>query len=236
VAVEVGLNPVNDPFGDQQDHFVQLKHLLNSTGRRLIHHYQWENMVREHLFNTVPGQEEYDLPADFAYMLDQTGWIRDQNVPLAGPLSAQDWQYLKGRNLLSSTIYASFRLNLGKLRIFAQGALLEQEIAYEYMSENWVQPAGVTNQDEFKQAVLAGSDTILYPADLCMLYLKGPYLGAQGQATDKADAEFSDAFMAWTGMNKSAAKLNMARNYLGYPYLDAWRNLPDTGYGNKPII
>lgn len=194
--------------------------------------------MREHLFNIVVDLDEqiYDLPADFAYMIDQTGWMRDQNVPLAGPLSSQDWQYLKGRNLLSSTIYASFRLWLGKLYIFAQGQLSDEEIAYEYMAENWVQPSGETNQDNFLNQATAASDTVLFPDPLPALYLKARYLGAKGMDTSKADAEFSDAFLAWSGMNKSAAKLNMARNYLGYPYLDAWRNLPDTGYGNKPIM
>ncbi len=169
-------------------------------------------------------------------MIDQTGWMRDQNVPVAGPLSSQDWQYLEGRNLLSSTIYASFRLWEGKFYIYAQGQLTDEEIAYEYMSENWVQPSGETNQDNFRNEANASGDTTLFPQPLLMLYTKARYLASTGADTSQADGEFSDAFLAWSGNNKSAAKLNMARNYLGYPYLDAWRNLPDTGYGNKPIM
>jgi len=236
-AVEVGLSPESDPYASTNEAFQQLRYLLNTCGKRLVYHFPWERLTREHILVVNTSVEtDYDLPADFAYMIDQTGWQRSQNVPLAGPLSPQDWQYLMGRNLVSSTIYASFRLNLGKLRIFAQGQVSNETIAYEYMSENWVQPNGVTNQDLFRNKVTAGSDFIVYPETLATLYLKARFLGAKGFDTTKADAEFSDAFLAWSGMNKSAPKLNAARNYLGYPYLDAWRNLPDTGYGNKPIM
>ncbi len=197
----------------------------------------WERLVREHTFTVnTDTQRDYPLPDDFAYMIDQTGWMRDQNVPVAGPLSSQDWQYLLGRNLVSSTIYASFRINLGLFRVFAQGIVSDEELAYEYMSENWVQPAGETNQDNFTSKVASGSDVILFPDMVITLFLKGRFLGAKGMDTTKADAEFSSVYLSVMGLNKSAAKLNAARNYLGYPYLDAWRNLPDTGYGNKPIM
>ena len=169
-------------------------------------------------------------------MIDQTGWMRDQNVPLAGPLSSQDWQYLEGRNLLSSTIYASFRINEGVLKIYAQGQLSNETIAYEYMSKNWVQPTGQLDKSKWQDRVTAGSDIVLYPAPLAALYLKARFLGAKGFDTTQADAEFSSMYLSIMGLNKSAAKLNMARHYLGYPYLDAWRNLPDSGYGNKPVV
>ena len=235
-AAELGLTPVSDPFSSADPQFLQLRFLLNTAGKRLVYHYAWEHLQKEHIFfiDVDNVENEYDLPEDFAYMIDQTGWLRDQNVPLAGPLSPQDWQYLKGRNLLSSTIYASFRLQNRKLRIFAQGQLDEEEIAYEYISDRWV--TSVVDAGQGQTEVLVGSDIVNYEPTLTTLYLKARWLGAKGFDTTKADNEFSDAFLAWTGMNKSAPKLNAAKNYLGYPYLDAWRNLPDSGYGNKPIV
>jgi len=235
-AVEVGLTPVEDPFASPDAQFIQLRFLLNTAGRRLVYHYQWEHLQREHIF-TIDDQlveQDYDLPDDFAYMIDQTGWMRDQNVPLAGPLSPQDWQYLLGRNLVSSTIYASFRLQNRKLRIFAQGQLKDEEIAYEYISDRWVESTVTPGQRQTE--VQTGSDIVNYEPTLVALYLKARWLGSKGFDTTKADDEFSDAFLTWAGVNKSAPKLNAAKNYLGYPYLDAWRNLPDSGYGNKPII
>lgn len=180
--------------------------------------------------------QEYDLPADFKYMLDQTGWMRDQNVPLGGPLTPQDWQYLKGRDLVSSTIYASFRLNNGVMKLWPAESLISQAqtIAYEYVSENWVQPSSETNRDNYKPEALAAGDTILIPDPVPMLYLKSRYLMSTGMDTTKADAEFRDAFLGLSGMSKGAPILNasgMHRGARGMPYLNTWRNVPDTKYG-----
>ena len=126
-AVEVGLSPTNDITSPADEAITQFRYLLTTAGRRLIYHFPWERLVKEYTFTLNPALDPqvYDLPADFAYMIDQTGWMRDQNVPLAGPLSSQDWQYLEGRNLLSSTIYASFRLWEGKLYIYSQGQMMD---------------------------------------------------------------------------------------------------------------
>ncbi len=237
-AVEVGVAPVANPYSSADDTFVQLKYLLNSSGKRLVYHYPWEELVREYAFTTdARDPQEYPLPADFKYMIDQTGWMRDQNVPLGGPLSAQDWQYLQGRDLVSSTIYASFRLNNGVMKLWPSESLINgtQTIAYEYVSENWVKPDNENNRDNFKSAADQPSDIILYPDPLPMLYLKARFLGSKGMDTSAADAEFSDAFLSLTGLNKGAPILRadgMSRGAFGMPYLNTWRNVPDTKYGN----
>lgn len=238
-AVEVGLTPVSDAYSSQDDAFAQLRALLNSAGQQLVTYHTWQQLTREHLFTTDPVQDpqDYALPADFAYMVDQTGWMRDQNVPLMGPLSAQDWQYLQGRNLASTTIYASFRINEGLLKLYPSTAIgSAQQIAYEYVSKNWVKPATESDPDNYTDAVAQGSDLILFPAPLPMLYLKARYLAAKRYDTTRADAEFSSQFNQWTGLEKSAPILGMGNRPGGgqgrIPYLDGWRNTPDTGYGN----
>ena len=237
-AVELGITPVSDPYSSVDSSIIQLKYLLNTVGKRLVYHYPWERLVREHTFVTdTRNPQEYQLPTDFKYMLDQTGWMRDQNVPLGGPLSAQDWQYLKGRDLVSSTIYASFRLNTGVMKLWPSESLASdaQTIAFEYMSENWACPAGSTNLDTCKTVAEASDDVVLVPDPIPMLYLKARFLGAKGFDTTKADGEFSDAFLSLTGMNKSAPILSiggMRRGDQGMPYLNTWRNAPDTKYGN----
>ena len=110
VAAEVGLTPIPDPWGSPKQEFEQMRYLLNIAGEELSQLYQWEFLMREHQIITSSSDTgNYDLPADFLYMINQTGWERAENVPLFGPLSPQDWQYLLGRDLVSYTIYASFR-------------------------------------------------------------------------------------------------------------------------------
>ena len=236
--MEVGLTPVSDPYASADDAFVQLRHLLNSAGQQLVTYHTWQQLVREYVFTTDPmlDPQEYALPNDFAYMMDQTGWMRDQNVPLMGPLSAQDWQYLQGRDLASSTIYASFRLNAGVLKLFPSTALgAAQEIAYEYVSKNWVRPATETDPDNFRAEVQDGADIVLFPTPLPMLYLKARFKAAKGYDTARDDAEFASQFAQWTGLEKSAPILGMGNAPGGrqgrVPYLDGWCNTPDTNYG-----
>lgn len=202
----------------------------------LVYEYQsWERLLREHVF-TVDGREpaDYELPADFAYMISQTGWMRDQNVPLQGPLSAQDWQYLTGRDLVTSTIYASFRISEGVLKLFpTQSNFLGEEIAYEYMSRNWVQPAGETNPDMFTNKPSLSSDVILFQDPLPSLALAARYLTAKGMDSTAANAEFSSIFLSMTGADRSAPILSArGRSRGAVPFLNAWNNVPDTGFGS----
>ena len=238
-AVEVGLESVSDPYASSASEFKQLRALLDTAGQLLVTYHTWQQLVRQYTFVTNPAldPQEYALPEDFAYMIDQTGWMRDQNVPLMGPLSEQDWQYLLGRDLASSTIYASFRINAGVLKLFPTEALgQQQEIAYEYMSNKWVRPATETDPNNFLTKVSQGSDIVLYPTPLPMLYLKARYLATKGDDTTRADAEFASQFNQWSGQEKSAPVVSMG-TYRGnrsgrVPYLDQYCNTPDTGYGN----
>jgi hypothetical protein len=151
-------------------------------------------------------------------------------VPLFGPLSPQDWQYLLGRDLVSSTIYASFRLQDGVMRLFPQPPPNGLDIHYEYVSKNWVIDQETAPPDIYKDSVTQGTDKPLYDRTLITRYLKLKYLEAKGFDTTKAQADFNQSFSFLTGHDKGAEILNAGRRY-GFPYLDAWRNLPDTGYG-----
>lgn len=229
VAAEIGLTPVVDPYSSQDEAFIQMRYLLNTAGNELVIAYPWELMNREASITTGPGDTGvYPLPDDFYYMIDQTGWERSQNVPLFGPLSPQDWQYLKGRDLVTSTIYASFRLKEGTFNLFPQPPPENLDIKYEYISKNWVSDGAAT--PTFKDEVTTGTDVPLYDKTLIGRYLKVKMLSAKGFDTDDAKEDFAQLFGFHTGLDKGAEILNAGSNF-GYPYLNTWRNLPDSGYG-----
>jgi hypothetical protein len=56
--------------------FKQLRGLLDSAGQELVELYEWVGLRRAWEITTVADQNEYDLPDDFAYMVNQTGWDR----------------------------------------------------------------------------------------------------------------------------------------------------------------
>ena len=229
-AAEVGVSPVTDPYSSSNQVFQQLKNLINSAGRELVRYYRWEMLVREHDISTLDTDSgDYPLPDDFSYMLDQTGWERKENVPLWGPLSAQDWQYLLGRDLVSHTIYASFRIAQGLFRIFPQPPPDGLDIHFEYISRNWVQDAA--DPTTFTSKTIKGSDIVLYEPILMVKFLKAKYLETKGFDSTAARNDFALEFDAITGQEKGAEILSISGWGRGFPYLEPYRSLPDTGYG-----
>lgn len=239
VLVEVGLDPVTDPYSTTEKASIQMTYLLNLAGRELVELHPWQILIRSEQFITQAGNNgEFDLPSDFSYMIDQTGWERRENVPLIGPLSPQDWTYLLGRDLVGSTIYASFRFDQNKLFLFPNDPAPEGlDINYEYISYNWVAdgdnvsgPSGLIGDSD--EAVKA-SDVIMFPPVLATRYLKVKWLAAKNLDTSMAMDDFKTSFYGWAGKDNSAAILNVGRHWRGFPYLDTVRNLPDTGYGSS---
>ncbi len=231
-AVEVGLTPVSDVFAANDASFLQLTTLLTTCVQDLMELYPWQILVRE--FQYITGEDELgeiDLPIDFGYMIPQTGWERSSNVPLIGPLSAQDWTYLLGRDLVGSTIYASFRFDQNKLFIFPNNPMPSSlDINFEYISRNLIQIAG-SDPLEYTDEAQNGADIVGFPPHLAVRMLKMKFLDAKGFDSQKATDDYVQALESWMGKDNSAGILNAARWRYWYPYLDVYRNLPDTGYG-----
>ena len=232
VAVEVGLNPVTDVFSANDTAFTQLTYLVTACVEELMEQFPWQIINRS--FNYVTGAAEngpIDLPDDFGYMIPQTGWERTGNVPLLGPLSAQGWSYLLGRDLVSSTIYASFRLDQNTLAIFPSTPMPPAlDINFEYISRNLIQiaTAPTTYTDKAENA----ADVPQFPPSLMKRMLKMKYLETKGFDSTKASDDYYDTVMSWQGKDNSAPVLNAGGISIGLNYLDGQRNVPDTGYGS----
>jgi hypothetical protein len=232
-ALEVGLLPVNSPVTDTDQAYVQLVGLLDGAGQELCELNEWQSLVKPYEINTLDTDSgEYDLPADFNYMIDQTGWDRTNRVAMGGPLSAQDWTYLAGRDLVSQTIYASFRQVDGKLNLYPQPPPDGLRITFEYISRNWLQEQGQTEPN--RDTVGAGSDICILDPLLIIRFLKLKFLQAKGLPTQSAAHEFDTLLESRIGKSTGAPVLSASRNGAGFPYLDTYRNTGDTGYGGFP--
>lgn len=237
VLPSVGLDPVQDIFTGSVES-KQMSVLATVAGRELLALYDWEVLQKEH---TIVTQEtdtgKYDLPDDFDRIIDITGWSRDQRVPLPGSVSPQVWQYLKGRNLVSSTIYMVFREVEGQFWVFPQppdsNVPSPLTIAFEYISRGFAIDADTvgdptpTYQDEFKKH----GDKCLFPPITLEKLVKLRFREARGMDTSAAMQEWQLMISQAMGHDVSSYKINAAGARSPYPYLDPWRNLPDTGYG-----
>lgn len=234
VGVEAGLTKQVDVFASQDKAFVQLITLANACGTELFQHNAWERIQRTHTIITKAGDDGvYDLPDDFAYMIDQTNWDRTRDNPMT-PISPQEWTWLKGRDLVSDTIYLSFRQKEGKILIFpyADGGHEpppDLELTFEYVSRGWILAGGVPNS--YTDTLKAAADVILYEAYLFERLLKVRFLEARGFDATAAKAQLKEAAIAWVGKDVSAPILNPAHGGITDPYISAC-NLPDTGYGH----
>lgn len=232
-ATECGLTAVADVFASSDSAFIQLRNLLSSAGQEMLILHQWQRLVKLKTITTVvpPDTGNYDLPADFGYMIDQTGWSPTNGgagLPLGGPLSEQDWTYLVNTNLSSSTIYVSFKFAQGQFQVLPQPPATGIIINFEYISRYWV-ALTATPTVLAQDFVDANTNVVLYEPILIKKFLKLRYLEAKGFDTTAAVGQFLTVFDAWTGRDISAQVLNMARSRF-FPYL-GYRNIPETNYG-----
>lgn len=230
VAAELGTAPVQDAFSAVDPTFTQLRYLLNAAGEELALFHPWSVLVREHRITTAPGDSgEYPLPADFLYMIDQTGWERANRTPLYGPLSAQEWSYVKGLDHGPSPFHVAFRVQEGNMRVFPQAAS-GLDIFFEYISKNWVRDV-TTSPPLYRDEVQLASDIPLFDRALITRYLKVKFLEAKGFDSTKAQDDFNQVFSFITGKDRGGRVLSLTGGG-GIRYLGG-RNVPDSGYGSS---
>lgn len=139
-AVEVGLTAVSDPYASTDQNFIQLCGLLQSLGDELWRQGRWQQMQQVYTFTTDAGVARYDLPADFGTMIDQTGWNRTNRLPLGGPLSPQEWEYLKA--FQSGVVFTILFRPINQQLWFLPDDAIPADfvVAFEYLSRFWVIP------------------------------------------------------------------------------------------------
>jgi len=232
-AVECGLSTATDPFSSNSQEMVQLRTLLTNAGRELFGMYQWQQFVKTTTISTGPVPDptgRYPLPTDFGYFINQTGWTptgAGLGLPFAGPLTEQIWAALVNTNLASSTIYVSFKIADRVIQFLPAPAPANTDLTYSYMSRDWVLVSGgPTTADNVANA----TDLVLFEPIMIVKLLALRYKQAKGLDPTATDEQFRQQFAAWMGSNGPAPILNMTR-WTGFPYLNMWTNVPQSGYG-----
>ena len=227
VGVEVGLDPVADPFSSNDQSYSQLKYLINTAGEELSQLYPWEFLRDEGTITTVADQAAYALPTDFLYLMNQTVWDRTNDKIVRGPLSPQEWAKRSASELAGDTLNRYFRLTEDQFHLYPTPSASGDDIKFEYIGRNWVLDGddGVT----YKDSVVSGGDTPRFNRTLMGRMLKVKFLEAKGFDSSKAQADLNQAFALLTARNKAAPILSTAPRR-GSGFLNAG-NVPETGYG-----
>lgn len=231
-AVEVGLEPSADPFGSYDGNYIQLVKLLKSCGRELVQARNWTYLRKEYTFTTVQGTSTYDLPADFLRMYDQSGWNRTNRLPLGGPLSPQEWQYLKAR-LVGVVFTVLFRPMNRQIHLYPDTDTPGgYTIAFEYGSSYWLSSAATPTVLGY-DAPIAGDNVVWFDPLLMVRSLKLAFLKAKGLDTTAAEQDYAATLNAAMGMDAPSKILNLNRTSMEpSAVMLGNHSVPITGFGS----
>lgn len=209
VAGELGLPRPATIVGLNDVQSLQLLALLNSAGNELLLYYPWEQFSREWTMTTTPGEDSYDLPAGYGYLIAQTQWDRTDHWPLLGPKSAQEWAWLKG-STVAQLPRLRFRVQGGQFKLFpVPGAGSAYSLAMEYVTNYWcVTDVGVTDTET--NMVTLDSDLVRYDPWLVIKFIKLKFYELKGFPTAGVSADFMRVFNSLTGKDTAAPILTLS--------------------------
>lgn len=171
------------------------------------------------------GQQDYSLPSDFAYFIQQTFWDRAFRWQLLGPLEAQEWQVLKS-GISPTGPRRRFRIMGNKFYIDPVPTEVDQEV-FEYYSLNWCQSSGGTAQPRWA----ADTDYYILDDDAFVLGLKWRYLAAKRLPYQEEYNTYWDKVQRNMARNGGNRNLPLNASASGVRLLNS-QNVPDTGYGS----
>lgn len=232
-ALDLGLgNAGTNVMASSDANILQLCSLLKSAGRELVHLRSWNHLRGEHSFTTAAGQSVYPLPADYHNMIDQTWWNRTNRLPVGGPLSAQEWQYLKGR-IVGVVFNVLFRPMNRQIVLYPDNNIPTGfNIVFEYNSSFWISTSG-TPDTATSDAPAASTDFVWFDPLLMVRKLKLDFLKAKGFDTTSAQQDYETALEYVKGNDAPSPVLNATRRF--NPVIDpliGGQNIPVTGFGS----
>jgi hypothetical protein len=233
VARSVG-HPTTASVPTSQDEAIQrLGYYANLAGNELLFMSNWEMLQKTATINIVADtvaqrEKAFPLPLDYRAMIDDTQWNRATQLPAIGPVNPQDWQWLVVRDAMITTRFL-WRIRAGQLWVKSPPPPPNgQDLTFEYISKNWA-VSGAT--DAPQASMLVDADYHIYDPNLMILYTRVKWFENEGYDSTAARDDFDRAFKWLSGTDKGATSLSIVPG-MGYPYINAIRNIPDTGFGS----
>lgn len=197
----------------------QLLAALNSAGNELLMYYPWEQFAGEFTFTTVLDQDQYALPTDWKYFIDQTQWDRTNHWPLLGPKSPQEWAYIKG-SLVAPLPRIRYRVMKDKFLIYPKPAnpgFSPLTLSMEYIRGTWVTPAAGGADTAM---IIADGDIPQYDPWLLIKFTKLKFYQLKQFDTKSVQGDFMRVFESLTGKDSGAPVLNLVNRptpqFVGY--------------------
>jgi hypothetical protein len=148
--------------------------LAQREGRALARRWTWTALRKQQTFTTVAQIVQTNaVPSDFDRMVSGTFWNRDDQQPVLGPVTPEEWQGLVASVALPIT--SAFQMRAGQIELYPVPTAGET-CAYEYLSNHWCKSAGDTGQT----AWTADTDTGLLDEEMTTLGLVWRFKQSRG--------------------------------------------------------
>lgn len=174
---ELGLTIPTAVFSSTDQQVILLRKLLNRSGRDLAKRATWTKITKEQTFTTVAqAAQTSSVPSDFGWLIPDTIWNRSTDRPLS-PITPEDWQREQAVTV-QAQFYSRFRFRgTGTASLLiTPNPTAGQTVAYEYVSNQWCESSGGTDQSNFA----ADTDVGLLDEDLLTLDVIWRYLKQKG--------------------------------------------------------
>ena len=171
------------------------------------------------------GRAKYDMPSDYARMVDKTTYNKSNRWSVIGPKDAQEWQWLKA-SYVTTGPRMRFRMMGNKFTVWP-APTSHVVMGFEYISNAWVLASdNVTKKTRFT----ADTDTSLFPSRLLVLGTKLKLFEIKGFDTTAVLQDYTRELEKWKASESGADTLSLSPKYPNI--LLTQNNIPDTGMGN----
>lgn len=152
-STRLGLTAPSIVFSSTDEQIIQIRNLMNEEGVELAARASWTKLTKEKTFTTVAAAAQTSsIPSDFGWIINDTMWNRSTDRQVFGPMSAAEWQ-MNQANGAAAVPDAFFRFRgtgTDSLLIYPTPTA-GQTVAYEYVSNQWCESSGGTDNRHLPQ-------------------------------------------------------------------------------------
>lgn len=229
-AIELGIPKPNAAFSSGDLNIQKLITAAQQVGAELVEMKPWPQLRTLSSISLADGVETYALAADFGRQVDETQWESDQKWPAFGPLTSQEWAWLKyGTVAVGPTRrYSVFGFPLEfKVQPTPTAGDVGTVIYYTYISNAFCQSSTGTLQSQWT----LDTDVGRLPERLFKLGIRARYLRLNGYPYADAELEYRNNIDTLFGQAIGGRTLDVG-GMSGWdtPLVSGW-NVGDSNYG-----
>lgn len=187
----------------------KLLRLINKIGNRLMKVFPWQALRMEQTFTGLAQEVQTGiLPSDFDRFIPETFWDRTNGYLIPGPVSPVEWNSMKAGHAPAQHKFVYRGGNVSIYPVIDGG----ENLAFEYVSNQWVESSGGTGQSSF----LADTDVARIDEDLIVYGVIFEFLESEGQpGAGSAYQKYRDRYNLLAGNDRPSAGVMSAGDLFG---------------------